>query len=455
MFIKRVVAAGLAHYSYLIGDQGEAVVIDPRRDIDLYLKVCETEGCHLGMVLETHRHEDFVVGSREIAAAAGASIFHADSALPYTYGQGIKDGDTWHIGRLKIKALHTPGHTPGSMSFLLYDPEGHPWMIFTGDALFSGDVGRVDLVDVDRREEMAGLLYDSLFERILPLGDSLILCPAHGAGSACGTAIAERTWTTIGMERHYNPRLQYPLKTDFIQATARILPKPPYFRRMEVLNLQEAPFSGTLPFLKPLTPAAFEQAMSGAQILDTRSIESFGGGHIPGSTSIWQGRLSSFAGWFLVPDLPILLVSELGDVDFVRRTLFRMGFDQMAGILQGGIQAWSQTGKPLVSIPTPSVEVVCDQSVFAENTFLLDIRRQAEVDAQPLSGAAHIPLIKLSEHIDTLPHDRPIMIFCGSGVRSMIAASYLENRGFHQLIVPVGGTRALAALGCQLPTQSG
>jgi hydroxyacylglutathione hydrolase len=449
MFFKRYFAEGLAHYSYMIGDQGRAVVIDPRRDIDEYLQDASREGLHIALVLETHRNEDYLIGSCEIAAATGATLFHADGELPYQYGQAVQDGDHWKIGRLRLEAIHTPGHTLGSMSYLLYDPDGSPWIIFTGDVLFSGDVGRVDLVDVNRREEMAGLLYDSIFEKILPLGDSLIICPAHGAGSVCGSDIAERVWTTVGLEKQLNPKLQAKSREAFIQKNAKILERPPYFRKMEVLNLQGPPVLGQLPYLRPLTPGAFDAAREGAFVLDTRNLLSFGAGHVPGSQFIWEKRLAKFAGWFIQYDQPLLLVDEDRPSPQVLRTLIRMGFDNLAGYLSGGAQSWAAFGKGLNTIKMVDIPQFCDVIKRTPSTPVLDVRGASAPELKGLGRIHHIPLSQLPEMYEDVPQNEHIYVLCRSGVQSMIAASYLQHHGRENLTVVVGGLVGWRNFGCQ------
>jgi len=208
MLFAKIESPGLAHNSYLVGDEGTAAVIDPRRDADVYVDRATAEGLRIAYVFETHRNEDYLIGSCELAARTGAELWHADDQWDYEYGKAVHDGQTWEVGRLTFRALHTPGHTPGHMSYVLHEPDGAAWMVFTGDALFAGDVGRTDLMGIDMADEMARLLYGSIFTKILPLGDHVLVCPAHGAGSVCGATIAERPWTTIGLERRLNPRLQ-------------------------------------------------------------------------------------------------------------------------------------------------------------------------------------------------------------------------------------------------------
>ena len=258
MLFERFESAGLAHYSYLVGDGDQAVVIDPRRDCDAYVEAARQAGKRITHILETHRHEDYVVGSVELASRSGATVLRsAHDELAYGYGETIRDGQPLSIGRLRLTALHTPGHTLGHAGYLLHDPGGAPWILFSGDALFAGDVGRTDFYGPERLEEMTGLLYDSLFRTILPLGDGVLLCPAHGAGSACGTAIAERMWTTIGLERRLNPKLQFAERAEFVERVGRMRDYPPYFRTMERLNLEGPPLLGSLPALPLLSPEAF------------------------------------------------------------------------------------------------------------------------------------------------------------------------------------------------------
>jgi len=450
MLFERIESQGLAHYSYIVGDGKDAVVIDPRRDCDIYIEKATQENLGITHILETHRNEDYVVGSLELAARTGAEIWHADAQLDYRYGQAVEEGQTWQAGRLKLQAIHTPGHTPGSMSYLLHDPGGAPWMVFTGDALFAGDVGRVDFLGMDRAGEMAGLLYDSIFHKLVPLGDGVIVCPAHGAGSACGGAIAERVWTTIGLERQLNPKLQFAARDAFIANAARQLEYPPYFRRMEEWNVEGAPLLGSLPVLAPLSPAEFAQKAREAVVLDTRIDLSFGAAHVPGAISIWMGRLSKFAGWFLPLDRPILLVDETGDPTQTVRYLHRLGYDNLAGYLAGGMLAWHTSGRESGSIRTITVQALCHHLDAHEDTWILDVRSDGEVAAGGIPDAQHIHLTQLPHHLGEVPQDRPVTIFCGSGVRAMIAASLLHRAGWENLTVVLGGLAGWRSTTCPL-----
>ncbi|MEN6318865.1 MAG: MBL fold metallo-hydrolase [Syntrophaceae bacterium] len=447
MLFKRFESEGIAHYSYLIGDGREAAVIDPRLDCDIYVEEACRGGYHIQYILETHRQEDFVLGSAALDLRTGAQIWHADSQLDYWYGSVVKDGQIWKIGRLKLEAIHSPGHTPGSMSYLLYDPDGLPWMVFTGDALFAGDVGRVDFLGMDKAPEMAGHLYDTLFNKLLPLGDGVIVCPAHGPGSVCASDIGERMWTTIGLERLSNPKLQATDRDEFIAVTAKKLEYPPYFRLMEKINLEGASFCETLPV--PLTLHEFTEMMPDAIVLDTRTELAFSSSHIPNSLSIWATGLPSFAGWFLPSDKPILLVNESNDPDQVTRYLLRLGYSNIAGFLSGGMLAWHMAGRETSSIKTVAVQSLCSILDQGDQSWILDVRSDDELEhAGTVTGAHHIHLTQLPNRMDEVPRDQTVFIFCGSGLRSMIAASLLKREGWNNLVVVLGGLAGWRSVSC-------
>ena len=451
MLFKRFKSEGLAHYSYLIGDGNQAVVIDPRRDCDVYVQAASQEGLRITHLLETHRNEDYLIGSVELASRTGAAILlSAHHDLDYSYGEPIRDGQTLKIGRHKLKALHTPGHALGHMSYLLYEPGGAPWVVFTGDALFAGDVGRTDLYGRDRLDEMTGLLYESLFHNILPLGDEVTVCPAHGAGSLCGTAIADRAWTTIGFERKHNPKLQHTDKGHFVEHVGRMLEYPPYFRMMEKLNLKGPPVLGSLPMPPPLSPKEFAAQAKDAQVLDTRMELGFGSAHVPGALSIWEQGVPRFAGWFLSYDKPILLVTETNDVSRAVRYLIRLGFDRLDGFLAGGMLAWHKAGLESHRVETVTVQDLCHLLDRDEDAWILDVRSDAEVEQNEIPVAHHIHVTQLPEHMDEVPRDQPVYIFCGSGVRSMIAASLLRRAGWENLTSVLGGLAGWSSVSCPL-----
>ncbi len=450
MLFERIESEGIAHYSYVIGDEGEAVVIDPRRDCEVYLDKVSKKGFRISHILETHRNEDYVIGSLELADRTDAKIWHSDSQFDYEYGEEIQDGQSWKIGRLKLKAIHTPGHTPGHMSFLLYDYEEEPWMVFTGDALFAGDVGRVDLLGMDRAEEMAEKLFDSLFNKLLPLGDDIIVCPAHGAGSVCAASITERIWTTIGIERKRNPKLEYKEKDEFVENVTEKLERPPYFKKMEKMNVEGPPILGGLPVPSPLSPGEFEGKMEKSQVLDTRMELCFNSGHIPGSLSIWLDGVPNFAGWFLSYDEPILLVNEGNNPTQVVRYLVRLGFDDFAGYLSEDMLGWHMAGKRSESIDTVTVQEMCNLLDEGETGWILDVRSEDEVREAEIVGANHIHVTQLLENLDRIPEDKNIYIFCGSGLRSTIAASILKRRGWENVTIILGGVKGWNSTTCPI-----
>jgi hydroxyacylglutathione hydrolase len=451
MLLERIESEGIAHCSYVIGDGHQAVVIDPRRDCDVYIDRTLRRGFGIIALLETHRNEDYVVGSAELAARTGAEIWHADEQLDYQYGQAVSDGQSWKVGRLKITAIHSPGHTPGSMSYLLHDPAGEPWMVFTGDALFAGDVGRVDLLGMDRAEEQAGQLYDTLFGKLLPLGDDVIVCPAHGSGSACGSAIADRTWTTVGLERRLNPMLQFKDREEFISNVAKELERPPYFRRMERLNLEGAVLPGGLPTPPPLAADEFGKKAQTSIVLDTRSSLSFCAAHVPQSLSIWLQGLPSFVGWFMPYDKPILLVNGSDDPDRAIRYLIRLGYDQLVGSLAGGMLTWHMAGGESAAIRTVTVQTLCALLDEEEKLHILDVRNRDEVAAEGgIPKAQHIHVTQLPHHMSEVPRDRSVYVFCGSGLRSTMAASLLQRQGWKNVAVVLGGLAGWSSVSCPL-----
>ena len=451
MLFERVESEGLAHYSYIVGDGNEALVIDPRRDCDLYQKMATAAGMRITTVLETHRNEDYVVGSVELSARTGAKIFHADGHLDYRYGEAVEDGMRWKVGRFEVEAISTPGHTLGSMSYLLRDSGGEPWIVFTGDAIFAGDLGRVDFMGMERAEEMAGLLYDSIFDRLLPLGDGVIACPAHGAGSVCAASIADRKWTTLGIERKRNPKLQMEGKDEFVEKMAVELEMPPYFKEMERLNMVGAPLLCTIADPRPLSAQEFAEAAGDEFVLDNRTELAFGAAHLSGSLSIWLAGIPSFAGWFLPYDRNILMVDETGDRDKAVRLLRRLGFDRIGGYLSGGMIAWHTAGMESGSINTANVHDLCRRldRREKERAWILDVRGDDELERSGrITGAHQIHVTKLPERIGEVPRDRPIYIFCGSGLRSMMAASILRREGLEDLTVILGGLAGWSSARC-------
>ena len=445
MLFKRVISEGLAHYSYIFGSKLTAVVIDPRRDIDIYLKLAFEHGLQIKYILETHRHEDFLTGSVELARKSGAEIFHADAALDYQYGSAIQEGQVWQIDDYELEALFTPGHTPGAYSFLLKESSGIPWILFSGDTIMAGDLGRTDLTAANMTEEMTEILYDSLHEKVLSLHEGVIICPAHGAGSVCGANISEREWTTVGFEKRANPKLQYKTKREFIQNNAKILEKPPYFSKMEELNLSQ----NIYPISDPVMPLSEDEVAklsqnNDYQILDVRSNLEFSAAHIKNSIHIWEEGLTEFAGWFLSYDKKIILVGEPSKIEKIKTLLSRLGFDDIQGYLAGGLLSWHKSGRSSETVKVYNVQELCKKLDQTENTaILLDIRSLSEVSAEgEIRNSLNIPLTHLLDEKDKIPVNKIIYIFCGTGLRSMVAASILYRMGLSNVSVVLGGLSA-------------
>ncbi|OKY77843.1 MAG: Rhodanese Homology Domain fused to beta-lactamase superfamily hydrolase [Candidatus Methanohalarchaeum thermophilum] len=451
MLFERIESEGLAHYSYIIGDGTEAAVIDPRRDVEVYLKKAREQEMDIKYVLETHRNEDYVVGSREIKNRTECEIWHADRQLEYEYGKPVEEGVEFEIGDLSIEAIHTPGHTPGSMSYLLKEYSGENWALFSGDALFAGDVGRVDLLGMDKAEENAEALYDSIFNKILKLGDEVLLFPAHGPGSVCAESIANRKWTTIGIEKKRNPKLRYDTKKEFVNEIKEKLERPPYFRKMEELNLKP-PLLGDIPWPNPMSPAEFQKQAQDNWVLDTRTELSYGAAHTPHSISIWKDGVPSFVGWFLDYQKPISLVTESPqELEKVTKYLIRLGYDEIEGYLSGGMVKWHMSGKNSHSIEMLTVQDLCEKIDKEKELDILDVRGKEEIKENGrIEGAEEIHLTKIKQNISKIKELDDIHIFCGSGLRSMIAASILRNKGIKNLKVVLGGLSGWKSNKCHI-----
>ncbi len=455
MFLSVVRSEGLGHLSYLVGDGDQAAVIDPRRDCDVYVEMAYREGARITHIFETHRNEDYVIGSRDLADKTGAQIFHG-RALSFAYGESVADGDAFELGRARITVLETPGHTFESISLALADLDfaAEPVAVFTGDALFIGDVGRTDFFP-DRAEEVAGLLYDSLFQKLMPLGEHVIVYPAHGAGSVCGIGMASREFSTLGYERQHNPALQVPDRAAFIRRkTGEHHYMPPYFKDMERLNQHGAPLLGTGPRPRPLDAGAFAGKMTaGLFALDIRSPEAIAGASVPNSLAIPAELLSGFAGWYLPHEAAIgLIAAGYDDIQRAVRQLTRLGYDNIVGFLEGGLHAWETSGRDYATIPALHAKELRLRLEEAEPFLLLDVRSQTEVASGRLPKSVHAYVGELPGHIQDLPRDRVMTTFCGSGQRAIIAASLLKREGFDRVEVCLGSMAACRAVGCPIET---
>jgi hydroxyacylglutathione hydrolase len=455
MIIERYKSEGLAHNSYLVGAGNSAVVIDPRRDCRVYAEAARSHGMKIKYIFETHRNEDYVIGSLPLAALTGAEIFHG--ARPdWQYGRVLRDGQEFRLGKLNITALFTPGHTDDSVSYVLTDLSTgkSPAAVFCGDTLFVQETGRVDFGGPAETPRMAANLYDSIFNRLLPLGDGVLLYPAHGGGSVCGGNIADRDESTLGLERLQNPALQIKDQAEFVRLkTSEVLDYPPYFRTMEKYNLQGPPLRD-MPFPPPLSPSEFKNAIDqGALVVDTNMPAAFGGAHIRGSYSIWLEGLPAWAGWLLPYDKPLLLVLEdRSHPEQAVRYLYRLGYDNIQGFLRDGIESWYNAGLPVENLPLMTVHQLRARLDSEDDIFVLDVRDQAEWNSGRIAGSAHIFTGHIAGRLNEIPHQKPVAVTCSVGHRGGVAASILLRAGYTSLYNVLGGTIAWRQAGFPLVT---
>jgi len=452
MLIKTVRSEIVSHLSYLVASKGEAFVVDPRRDCEVYNGIAQDEGIRIREIFETHRNEDYVAGSMELSRMTGARIHHGPG-LPWKYGETLRDGEEFKVGALKVVALHTPGHSPDSTCYVLYDRESgdRPVMVFTGDTLFVGDVGRTDFLGQGYTAMMAGKLHDSLQGKLLTLGDGVVVLPAHGYGSVCGGTISEREISTIGAERAMNPMLKL-TRNEFVERkVGEKHETPPYFAVMERYNLEGPPIPMHLPAPPALTPAEFRAAAaSGIPIIDTRAPPAFGGAHIEGSYSLPPMRLSN-AGWVAPVEKEVLLVvDDSRALDFAVRNLYRMGYTSFAGYLPGGIEAWYKEGNPLSRVDLLTCRQLNTIITSGEKPVIIDVRRYSEWDEGHIGGATHIYLGRLPGRLDEIPEGRTVVLHCKTGTRSSFAASILKKAGRTRVCNLLGGIDSWKKLGYPL-----
>jgi hydroxyacylglutathione hydrolase len=450
MFLEKVKSEGLAHLSYVGGAAGEAFVVDPRRDCEIYNEIAQSHDHRITHIFETHRNEDLVTGSIPLARATGARIIHGDAPPDQRvdYADFAHEGDEFHFGALRIRVLETPGHTDDSLSYVLYDDEFGPTPagVFTGDALFVGDVGRTDFYP-DRAEEVAGLLYDSL-QKLLALGDQAIVWPAHGAGSVCGGGLAEREFSTIGFERLHNPALSEPDRRAFIRRKlGEHHYKPPYFRAMEQANTV-----GAEPMPRMLAPLPYlaEPADLGARarIVDVRDTTDFLGAHVPGSLSLPVPMIAGFAGWLLDYEQDLVLVAASDEqAALAARHLARIGYDRVMGRLAAKLPDWAAGGRPFRSIAALDAANVAERCRAAGAWTLLDVRTIDETRDALIDDSRHIYLGHLPERLDELDRRRHYTTMCATGVRATIAASLLLADGFEHVDVFLGSMGAWRSTG--------
>jgi len=454
LYFEQFYLGCLAHASYMAGSQGVAAVIDPQRDVDVYLEAARANGLRIGHVIETHLHADFVSGHRELAARTGATIYvgrQAGAQFPHV---AVSQGDEIQFGQCRLRFLETPGHTLESICVLLTDLDGspEPFAVLTGDTLFIGDVGRPDLSPSHTPQQLAGLLYDSLHQKVLSLPDGVRVYPAHGAGSLCGRQMSSERSSTIGEQRVANYALRAATCDEFVHLIADALPeRPAYFARDAEINRTGAASLGDLPPLRELSPDALPRLQqSGAIVLDTRPDIQFGAGHVPGSVNIpLSGQFAAWAGALLGLETDLLLVTEnvADNAAESRMRLARVGIERVAGYLVGGIAAWRAAGQPVEQLTHITVQ---DLSLLQSEGAVLqiaDVRRPAEWEDGHIAGALLLPLNQINTAIGELDPGRPVAVHCKGGYRSAIAASLLLRAGFRQVVNVTGGFDAWKAAG--------
>ena len=464
MILKRFEVPGLAHYSYFVGSKGEAAVIDPERNPDAYLAFAAAKDLKITRILETHIHADYASGATRLAADTGAELWLSgqDDGEDHQYRfahREMRDGDELSVGDLRIVAIHTPGHTPEHLSFLLYDKTrcGQPMALFSGDFLFVGSLGRPDLLGEAAKQKLAHSLYESVHRKIENLPDGVEVYPAHGAGSLCGSGMAQRPQSTLGYERFCNVFMEGREEREFIDAVLGSVPEfPDYYRRMKQVNSDGPKLLDGLPGGSAFPAPRFREELErlNAVVIDLRRPEAFGGAHIPGSLNIGSGQnLSMWAGWVVPYDHPILLAGDDGtDMEAARRSLIRVGLDDIRGSLKGGMRAWIEAGFEQAHVPQISVREL-EEARHAGKPFVLDVRSRGEWVTGHIDGAVHIPGGELPKRTGEVTKDAPVHVICGSGYRSSIATSVLLRAGLERIINVVGGMSALNAQ--SLPVTAG
>lgn len=447
MTVEQLYTNCLSEAAYFITSDGEAAVIDPLRDVDAYLKKAEEMGVKIKYIFETHFHADFVSGHLELSKKTGAPIVYGPQTKAGFDIHMAADGEEFSIGKLKLKALHTPGHTLESTCYLLHDENGAPYCIFTGDTLFVGDVGRPDLFSGNMtKEELAGFMYDSLNNKIKTLADNVIVYPAHGPGSSCGKNLGPNTYSTIGEQKQNNYALQDMTKEEFIKVVTEGLSTPPaYFPINARINKEGYTSLDEVMdvALQPLSIEAFKaKVKDGAWILDTRTSTTFTNGFVPDSISIGlDGRFAEWAGILLPFDQPLVLVTEAGKEKESAVRLARVGIDKVQGYLEGGYEAWENAGEKIDMIVDIEPEELAMDIPHDTRLEVLDVRKPGEYDNGHVKGATNIPLDTLRDPLNMamINDENNLYIHCAGGYRSVIAASLLKRQGYHNLRNVLGG----------------
>ena len=455
MKIEQIYTGCLAHAAYYMESNGEAAIFDPLREVQPYINRAEKDNAKIKYVFETHFHADFVSGHLDLVKKTGAQIVFGPTAKPGYEAIVAEDGQVFKVGNASVKIIHTPGHTMESTTYLVIDENGKEHGIITGDTLFIGDVGRPDLaqhvVAELTQEKLAGHLYDSLRNKIMPLGDDLVVYPNHGAGSACGKNMSKETTDTLGHQKQVNYALNPALtKEEFIKQLLTGLTTPPvYFPQNVLMNIKGYESLDTVMNRgkKPMSVAEFETIANetGALLLDTRSAGDFAKGYIPNSINI--GIDGSFAQWVgeMIPDVrqEMLLITDPGREEECIIRLSRVGYDNTLGYLEGGFDAWEKAGKEIDSVQRISAADL-EKMIATDKPIVIDIRKKSEYDSEHIVDAINIPLNQINEHLAEFPKNKPFVLHCAGGYRSMIAASILKQRGWNDFSDVEGGLTEIA-----------
>jgi glyoxylase-like metal-dependent hydrolase (beta-lactamase superfamily II)/rhodanese-related sulfurtransferase len=445
MYFEQFYLGCLAHASYLLASGREAVVVDPQRDVDLYLKAADAQGVAIRHIFETHLHADFVSGHKELAARTGATIYIGSRAGAQFPHVPVADGFELAVGALRLRVLETPGHTPESICLVVVDGEkssDHPCAVLTGDTLFLGDVGRPDLSRDYTPMQLAGMLYDSLHGKLMRLADDVLVYPAHGAGSLCGRNMRAERSSTIGTERLTNYALQIRSKNEFTaQLTEHLPARPEYFLQDAEINRAGATSLSDLPDLRRVAPAELDRMLREGEIaLDVRAGDQFAAAHVPGSVNIaLSGQFASWAGTVLgLKAHPLLIAGSEEQLVEARMRLARVGIEDLSGYLDGGVTAWKAAGFPLATLHQISAAEL-DQQLNSSGLSVLDVRREPEWESGHIAGAAWWPLDNFKVSPPEIDHDAPIAVHCKGGYRSAIACSLLLRAGFRNVSNVAGG----------------
>lgn len=450
---ERFFDEGLAQSSFFLAcpRTREAVIIDPRRDVDIYVETARAHNVRIAYTFETHVHADFACGSRELAAVGAKTIAGPGSNLRYAHHQAAH-GERLRVGDLSIEFMHTPGHTPEHISILTSQPD-QPVRLFTGDTLFVGAVGRPDLLGEEQTRQLAGQLYDSLFGRILVLDERIQVHPGHGAGSLCGAGIKNDPFTTIGQEKRFNPMLQHATKEAFVAAVLADLPDtPPYFPLMKKLNQEGPPLLGLVNGYRgpaPISPGSAASAIrAGAVMIDLRGASAFAAAHPLGALNLGFGtKVGYWGGYVLSADARVvLLAAHQQEATEAARQLLRVGVSRIDGFVNGGFEAWRDAGFPTSSFPLTNAQDLHGAIGGGNPPLVIDVRTKREWAAGHVEGALHIPLSELAHRASEIPRDRTVATICEAGYRSSLAASVLARAGVDRLINVTGGMAAWRAL---------